>query len=95
MVDVNPDEVSSAFAFAWKLRCAVINPTNSAVRSTLEPSKAPDRSEPKFDEPGSPILGRPDLAVATNVLSPSWFKPSVLGKFASRTLPSAFCEPFE
>ena len=47
-------------AFAWKLRCAVIMLTSSAVRSTFDSSSAPACRLPRLPEPGSPTIGVPD-----------------------------------
>src|SRR3546814_15917998 len=43
-------DVSSALAFAWKLRCAAIRLTSSSVMSTFELSTAPDISAPSRSE---------------------------------------------
>jgi hypothetical protein len=63
IVDVSVEDVSMAFALAWKFRCAVISATSSAVRSTFEPSKAPARIDPKLADPGSPNVAAPEFAV--------------------------------
>jgi hypothetical protein len=62
IVDVSADEVSIAFAFAWKFLWAVIRPTSSVVRSTFDLSLAPALTVPKPAVPGSPKVASPDLA---------------------------------
>ena len=84
-----------AFALAWKLRCAVINPISSEVRSTFDLSTAPARIDPKAEDPGSPKIGAPEFAVAKKLLSPLGLRLSVLGKLANNTFPTAVWLPFE
>ena len=59
-----------ALALAWKFRWAVIRSTSSAVRSTLERSRAPARMVPKpAAHLARPMLDhqRPEVAVVTGV----------------------------
>jgi len=58
-------DVSSAFAFAWKLRCAAISWTSSSVMSTFDPSMVLDRIAPKAPSLAVPNLASPDLPVAS------------------------------
>ena len=62
IVEVNADDVSIAFALAWKFLCAVIKPTSSVVKSTFDLSRAPARIVPKPAVPGSPNVAAPDFA---------------------------------
>ena len=60
IVEVRVEDVSIAFALAWKFRCAVIRSTSSDVKSTLALSLAPARIVPNPAPPGSPSVGAPD-----------------------------------
>ena len=51
-VEARDPDVSRAFAFDWKLRCAAIKSTSSAVTSTLERSFAPLANFPTPEDPG-------------------------------------------
>ena len=62
MAEVKADDVSMALALAWKFRWAVIRPTSSVVRSTLDRSRAPARMVQKPAVPASPKAAAPDLA---------------------------------
>src|SRR5210317_585928 len=95
IVDVNVDEVSIAFAFAWKFRCAVIRSTSSDVRSTFALSLAPARIVPKPAPPGSPSVGAPDSLDSKKVESPSCRSPLGVEKVDSTILPFRSCVPFE
>ena len=58
-------EVSSALAFAWKLRCAAIKLTSSSVMSTFDPSIVLDRIAPYAPSLAVPNLAAPDMPVAS------------------------------
>jgi hypothetical protein len=95
MVEVKVDDVSIAFALAWKFRCAVIKSTSSDVKSTFALSLAPARIVPKPAPPGSPSVGVPESLDSKKVESPNWRKPFGVEKVASTTFPYKSCVPFE
>src|SRR3990172_3720495 len=53
-------------ALAWYTRCAVIIATSSAVRSTLESSRAADCNAPRLPVPGTPTIGNPDAVLSAH-----------------------------
>ena len=75
IVVVRVELVSRPFAFAWKLRCAVMRSTSSVVRSRFALSRAPALIEPYPAEPGSPSDTDPDSADSRNVESPNCRRP--------------------
>ena len=95
MADVRADDVSIALAFAWKFRCAVIKPTSSVVKSTLDRSRAPARIVPKPAVPASPNAAAPDFADDKYELSPFWRRPSLLANVVSTIFPRDSYDPLE
>ena len=95
IVEVRVEDVSIAFALAWKFRCAVIRSTSSDVKSTLALSLAPARIVPNPAPPGSPSVGAPDSLDSRKVESPNWRNPLGVEKVDNTIFPLRSWVPFE